>query len=295
MFSQSVAILLHVHNWALDEDVFVLDDAVSLCKTKDSDVERLYRSQCETEGIDDGDPYDFGAHILINYDNRSFLWGDPFALIERICNQIVLNTLSPMGFCRAIDSEDNFRTARYSLALFAYSQTIEFLAQSAPELDEETCLGIRKCWQVASALWGKSKSQDRVQTALVYFYHAWRSHYVDQALINLGIVLELLFSPHASGELSHQIAVNAARFMNSTRRDLKETYRFVKRFYSLRSALVHGAMPSDDKVIDVLRPAFYFCGGALALLLKDEALLEAFSDERSRADLLDSYVFGERA
>jgi hypothetical protein len=67
-------------------------------------------------------------------------------------------------------------------------------------IDEEKGWQIIAAWKTASTMWEKHKSAGRINSALTFFYYAWRSPYLEQCCLNLAVCLELLFTPHSQGD-----------------------------------------------------------------------------------------------
>ncbi len=112
-------------------------------------------------------------------------------------------------------------------------------------------------------------------------------------MINLAIALEYLFSPASHHELAHQIAVNVSRFVEDTDPNLMKNYKLIKKIYSVRSSLVHGGMVSDDKLIEIIGPAFQFVSTVLRKLLLSSKMVKTFDQEKDRRELLTGYIFGK--
>ncbi|HUW82564.1 MAG TPA: hypothetical protein VMZ31_07155 [Phycisphaerae bacterium] len=73
---------------------------------------------------------------------------------------------------------------------------------------------------------------------------------------------------------------------------MERLYHQVKRFYAVRSQIIHGAIPDDSKMIDVTVDVFKLLASALGRILRDQELLAIFEDPGARKKLLDEYLFG---
>ncbi len=59
-------------------------------------------------------------------------------------------------------------------------------------------------------------------------------------LFDLHGILEYLFAPGSSGELSFRIALNASHFISEDFEEFKSNFHFFRNFYALRSTAIHG-------------------------------------------------------
>jgi Apea-like HEPN len=244
--------LLHHIEWAFPSDTLELSDHIKVCRIEHGPIWKFYEEVCKERGVDDGEPFYYGSYVLLEPDGvtDNVNCGDPFGLLDRVCNVIVLVLAQPVPMCRVLQSEDAFTTCLRTYEVFGYGLQTEFLLTTeGASINSEMGGDIKTAWATASALWEKHQSAGRVNSALTYFYYAWRSPYLDQCCLNLSVCLELLFTPHSQGEASHQISFNVARFLGSSPSEMKAVYLSVRNFYNVRSRIVHGGMPDDDKVL----------------------------------------------
>ena len=110
--------------------------------------------------------------------------------------------------------------------------------------------------------------------------------------MNLAITLESLFAPHISGETTHQIAFNVSHFIEGTPEYKAEPYKRVKDFYRLRSAVVHGGIPDDSTLYEVVAQVFELVRAILGRILLDATLAAKFEDESQRRQMFEQYLFG---
>lgn len=116
-------------------------------------------------------------------------------------------------------------------------------------------------WHASAALREDSRFE-LAEVALV------RSPWTDShrhALLVLWGGLESLFSPAITAELGHQIAANAATFLEERGQSRWERYDRIKKLYSTRSKAVHGEKAKDDwlakanESYDLLRRSLEIC------------------------------------
>lgn len=285
--------LLHAINWDVSADEVELSDYIKICQCEPSEALDLYHKLCAEQQLDDGDPFLYYSYVLIqpNAITYDIGGGDPYFLLDRVCNVIALVLAQPIPMCRVILSEDNFKTCLRTYEVFQYGMQTDFLMKSNASLDTEKAGEIKTAWAVASALWEKHKSTGRVNSALTYFYYAWRSPYLDQCCLNLSVCLELLFTPHSQGEASHQISFNVARFLGQSPNEMKAIYRAVRNFYNIRSRIVHGGIPNEDKVIDAAIETFKLSSDCLRKILC-KGFSNMFDQDSRRRELLSSFLFG---
>jgi hypothetical protein len=285
--------LLHAIDWSYPSDELQLSQFIKIRRTKDSQVLDLYHSLCAQQQVDDGDPYLYDSYVLIQPDGESdnINCGDPYCLLDRVCNVIAVILAHPIPMCRVILSNDAFNTSLRTYEIFNYGMQTEFLMKDIACIDREKGAEIKEAWAAASALWRKQKSSGRVNSALTYFYYAWRSPYLDQSCLNLSVCLELLFTPHSQGEASHQISFNVARFLGSSQNEMKSIYRAVRSFYSIRSRIVHGGIPDEGKVIDAAIETFKLTSDCLRKILC-KGFSNIFDQDSRRRELLSTFMFG---
>jgi len=132
--------------------------------------------------------------------------------------------------------------------------------------------------------------QSRIDNALDYFYLAWNVHTLEQTAIGLSIVMETLFAPHSNVEISHQVSFNVAKFSAETKMARQEIYKMVKRYYSIRSKIVHGDTISADEY-NSIPDLFKFVSSILLKILSDKDLIILFNDNKLRRQYLDNLLF----
>jgi hypothetical protein len=292
--NRSVAGLLHWTKWAADIDEVDIAPSIKLCRTEGSLVEKLYEALCIATGIDGGEPFEFGSYLLLKPEDIKpalLPLGDPYSLFDRLCNVVAIITSQPISLCRVIESSDGFRSCEDTHIVYQYGGQTEFLMNSDKPIDNDRVAEICKAWRISQKFWEMEKSRGRLVNAQTYFYYAWRSPYIEPICLNLAIVLEVLFAPHSQGEVSHQISFNVSRFVGTTKDEREQIYKKMKKFYNIRSSIVHGGIPDDGKVIDITVDVFQLCSDILRTILLDESIASTFDNENLRKQMLSRFIF----
>ncbi len=309
------AILVHLLGWRSERTEFELDGGVTLCRTEGTEVERLYHHLCEAQKIDEGDPFNFPSHILLSdeaHDDFFADWGGPFSAISRCCNIIAICTSSPLGMCRLLTTKDDFHSEWIPsqrvydqgpdlAVLRGYPDFLEISSDTAitvqgehfPALDDEIMRRIAVCWSTHLRLLStRDIDNHRIDNALSYFFYSWRSYYLDHVCLNLAIVLESLFAPSSAQEVSHQIAFNVSRFCEKNPVKREDIYKTIKKFYAVRSQIVHGGRPRNGDLFAQTPRVFHLCARILDTILSDYALAQRFCHEEKRRTLFSEWLFG---
>ena len=114
---------------------------------------------------------------------------------------------------------------------------------------------------------------------------------MDQTCINLAIVLESLFSPTNQMELTHQISFNASQFLGDDKEEKRLLYKLFKRFYSLRSKIVHGNIPDHKELFVVTSVIFILCSEILKKIYLDIGIAKFFIEDKKRSELFSNWMF----
>lgn len=307
------AALVHLLDWNSASSSFVLSDGITLCRTKDSDVEKLYVELCKRDKINQGEPYTFPSHILLDDSAQKSIYpySSPYSIISRCCNIITICLSNPVGMCRIITSGDNFQTdLSPSHILYEQHEEIQLLRAYPKHIayhedggftiaDEEfgaikdgSLRDMKTCWQNhENLITAPELDAHRLDNALSYFFYAWRAYNIEHICLNLAIVLESLFSPSATNELSHQIAYNLSSFCGGTKEQRQVIYDNIKKFYRLRSSIVHGGRAKDNELCRTTPYVFHLCADILKRILLDYQLAQKICDEKQRKNLLDDWLF----
>ncbi|UCC28958.1 MAG: hypothetical protein JSU86_12230 [Phycisphaerales bacterium] len=290
----SVAALLHGLGWSAGPTQIEIAPGITLCSLEGSVVGRLYWTLCEDTGVDDREPFTYHVYVRLDpTETEAYLldFGDPYSLVDRFSNVLAVLTGQPVSMCRVIWSTDGFASATGTSLVYVSVRQTEFLQKTWPSMCAALAQDIAVAWRTQQAEWERKKSRGRLANALVYFYYAWRSHYADQICLNLAIVLEILFAPHSYSETTHQISFNVARFCGESAADRERLYQFVKEFYRVRSQIVHGGRPNEDKLIDAIIEAFPLVAGVLKRILLDQSVADEFANDTRRQAMLKRFLF----
>jgi hypothetical protein len=195
-----------------------------------------------------------------------------------------------MDMVRIFTSANDFKTYHTTEEVDYAGTQSEFLLEKSFSLTDQDFKAIKTIWKNVRELWNAQLSKSRVINAMTHFYYSWSVHYLEQTAIHISIVLEILFSPHSKDELTHQIAFNACQFMETGKSDKLETYKKIKRYYGVRSKIVHGEQinEKDEKVI----PEFFKTVSALLVKIASSKKLAClFDDNAKRKTFLESLIF----
>jgi hypothetical protein len=289
----ALAVLFHLDDWRVTTDHFVIAPGISLHRLEGTAVEQLYLRLCDS-GHDDGEPFYFRSFLQVdarNQDDYLLDYGDPYSLVDRFCNLIAVRQQHPLDLVRIIRSSDRFLTSDSTQILYAPGGQTEFLLRIDAVLDDDTVSDIATAWRTLDPLWRKSRSAGRVCNALTYFYYSWRSPYLDQVCLHLMIALECLFAPHHAGESTHQIAFSVAQFMGGKPDEIERRFDFIRKLYSVRSAVVHGGHADEDKLVELVPEAFVLVAKLLLRILITPGTAREFDEESKRRQLLRSLLF----
>ena len=291
--NMKVASLMHRVNWQIDDPSVILDERLSINDLENSAVGTLYEILCKEKGLDDSDPYDFNVYLL--FKDRNVMLeepSDPFSILARLHNILTICLGQPIGMSRLIASDDDFQTCIYTTMSYYYPrQTNEFLGSGNLTLDNDNIDFIKSCYLTEKELREKHQSKHRVLNALEYYFYSWRAHYLEQTCINLSIVLESLFAPNSNTELAHQIAYNVSHFFGTSADEKREIFSKIKKFYQLRSQIVHGDAPDQDKICENVPEIFIMTSYIIRKILCDRDLSMVFNDNPRRVEYLSQYLF----
>jgi hypothetical protein len=293
----SVALLFHLANWNSSQVMWPIADNIHLANIKGSKIERLYHYLCSEFGEDDGDPYIYGAYAIIHpTEETTYLldYGDPYSTIDRFCNMLVILAQAPMFHTKVIASLDDFQTSSYTHTIHYEGAQSSFLYEGKLGITFNDKYIHEACdsWRTIEKAWANGKAQGRLNNILTFFNYAWRSHYMDQICLNLAVCIEGLFAPHSQSETTHQLCFNFSRYLGRTSEDRERIYDDMRKFYAMRSAVVHGDIPNDEQIIDRVIQAFRYTTEVLRRILLDSEQAEAFSLEKDRKKMFRGFLFG---
>jgi len=297
-------VILTYLNWDYEENEYILDEGVSFVNLKTHPIGKLYKKICTIDNIDDGTPYFYSTGLIL-YDetdeDHSFLPSISHNSLSSIfINLLTIIYKGRLGYqSRVIMSKDNFKSSHLTYEL--YERSTMFI----DELDELHALQIKfdkNNIKLLNTIWNNLKSiylskiystnenKSRINNVLNFFYFSWNTLTLDLTGISLSIVLETLFSPHSNTELTHQISYNIANFMGNSKQDKINIYKSVKKYYSIRSKLVHGeTIKEEDK--NSIPEFFRFICEIILKIMIDTELIHTFNDNNLRKKYLENKLF----
>ncbi len=297
----STAILLHLVDWKLSKPEVEIAPGIWLCCMQGSPVEQSYTQLSMSPQLqfdpESGEPFDFPSYVRFDSPpteaNHDF--GDPYSKADRVCNFLTVLLHHPTYMARVVQSTDNFTTIGHSQVLYMYGIQSDFLLGNAFKgIDARVVRELSAAWAVSESVWPVSLAQARIANALAFFQYAWRADYLEHTCLNLATTLEILFAPHSTSETTHQISFNVAHFLAHSREDRISVYNTIKRFYSIRSSITHGGLPSPAKVEQPTVAVFNLCLRILRKILISPELSSTIEDDTMRKRMLQRFQFGDR-
>ncbi|HEX9151869.1 MAG TPA: hypothetical protein VF842_07280 [Flavobacterium sp.] len=196
-----------------------------------------------------------------------------------------------LGDCRVISSTDDFKTVHGTYLLYqSQTEMIDSLAVFHSEFEEETEKTLRIIWNNLKEVWKSSNEKSRINNVLNFYYFSWHTLSLEQTGICISIVLETLFTPHSNSELVHQISFNAAKFLEQDNEERMKIYRYVKKYYNIRSKLVHGEIISVSEH-SLIHDFFKFISTIILQIIIDNKKILIFNNNKSRQKYLDELLF----
>lgn len=289
-----IAALVHSYGWKAGPDKVWLSPGTFIAPARSSRAELLYHDLCRTQSLDEGEPLDFEVMFVLepSIENRvTWDYGDPYSAIDRLCNVLTIFAETVSCWIRVLDSADHFRTARYAKTIHTSGSQTEWLQNTRFHVTDDVLRELAEAWRRSDQIWRERQTGSRIINALTFFSYAWHAHYLEQVCLNLAIVLECLFAPHSQSETTHQLAFNCARFSTGDPAERERIFEDVRRFYRLRSAIVHGGSADQDELIEQVPRIFTFAARTLRRILLDAQLCSALDNEMLRKQLLRAYLF----
>jgi Apea-like HEPN len=289
-----VAILVHLLDWHSTKKRLPLGNGVYFCESRSLPVWRLYEKACAEDNLDHGEPYLYNTCILI-YDWESVIYSggfprDPYSFVNQLINVLAIYYGTAIDMVRIFTSADNFKTYHTTEEVDYAGPQIEFLVANRISLTDQDFKVIRKIWNNVRELWNVQLSKSRVINAMTHFYYSWNVHYLEQTAVHISIVLEILFSPHSKDELTHQIAFNVCQFIETGKSEKLETYKKIKKYYGVRSKIVHGER-INEKDEEAIPEFFKIVGVLLVKIISSPKLVGWFNDNEKRKVYLEKLIF----
>jgi hypothetical protein len=293
----SFAALYHGIEWKCPTENITISDGVVIGNLKSSPLLETYQRLCSENIVDEGGPFDYEVYALfrkrqndeILYDFGSSIHN----VVEQFANVLALKFGRPIPMCRLLWSYDNFKTIAGTELIYYSSDIVDdiFWDKDRVTLSNDNIVDIKNIWRNVRTIYKQDTYRGRLVNALRYYYYTWRSDSLEQIVINLAIILELIFAPHSQAELTHQISFNFSRYMGKTKNERVDIYNTIKTFYRIRSAIIHGGMPNEDKIISVALSVYELVTSLMISILSDVKIIEMFSDDKQRKNMLLKFLF----
>ena len=285
-----IAALIHLLDWCSEDEEYTLLPGLRILNLEPSPINDLYIKTCLNTGLDEGEPYNYQTAIELDFDILGFVgddFFDPYSLGVRVINLLTIYYGTPLGMVRTIYSDDNYKTLKFTQQHFDYTAQIDLLIEYHNCFSNSCAETISTILKNTLSVWNKELANSRIINALTYFFYSWNIHYLEQTAINISIALECLFSPSGNSELTHQIALNIANFKSYKK---EETYKQFKKFYTVRSKIVHGER-LKEKDYDLIPSAFQETSRLLLQIVLDKELTETFNNNDLRRKYFNNLLF----
>ncbi len=289
------AILIHLLNWDHEDREFILDEGLTFVNLGTHPAGKLYKKICKVDRVDEGDPYGYDTALVLyddtGEDHSFFPSASKYSLSTTLVNLLTIIYKGTVGECRVIASRDNFKTSHGTYMLYeCQTEFIDDLVVFHSKFDKENMQLLKSIWGNLRATNIKDIQNSRIDNAVNFFYLSWNTLTLEQTGICLSIVLETLFSPNSNNELIHQISFNIAKFSGTNKQQMKEVYKYIKKYYSIRSKLVHGETINEDELKSI--PIFFkFICDILLKIITDHNLIHTFNDNKLRKEFIDNQMF----
>jgi hypothetical protein len=146
--------------------------------------------------------------------------------------------------------------------------------------------------QISSAFFATKENSNRISRALSLVDRARTSKNFTEKIAFYCSGLEAMFST-STAELTHQIAERVALISHNAKTERFETFRFVKKCYSLRSKFIHGdtIKGSVSELSDLSSRLDSVCRKAIKTAFEDSEFWKAMSDQESLEVYFYSKIF----
>ncbi|MDQ7799016.1 MAG: HEPN domain-containing protein [Candidatus Edwardsbacteria bacterium] len=291
-------LLLHGYEWKLKDNCIKLSDNIVIGATKGSIFENLYLESLKNGLVPSDDPIEpteYNVYIQIKeYVDFQFM-GGPHVTPSRILNILHICTSRVLSWALILDCDATLKKVHYIKDEYdTLMLPLQRLGGENNEINENSIEQLKKCWETSEKIIQQYGEFNKITNALNYFCYSWRSFYYEHLTVNLCIVLESLFHPSMSNELSHRIASNACRFMGNTVEERKTIYHMIKKCYGYRSKIVHGVPFNEIENVtfkNIVIDTFHFISKSLLKILENPDIAETFLDNAKRQELFDKYIF----
>jgi hypothetical protein len=293
--SMKYAILIHLLGWEYQNNEYILDDGLTFVNLNEHQIEKLYKKLCFEDKVDEGDPYNYGSALILyddtDKDHSFFPTSSKYSLSTTFINLLTIIYKGTFGDCRVIASMDNFETSHGTYMLYeSQTEFIDELNVFHSKFDKSNFEILQTIWLNLKSTYANEIEKSRINNALNFFYLSWNTLTLEQTGICLSIVLETLFSPHSNNELIHQISYNVAKFKGQNKEERTGIYKYIKKYYSIRSKLVHGEIISMEELNSI--PLFFkFICDLILKIITDMNLIHIFNDNKLRKEFIENQMF----
>ena len=295
MQPRSFAALYHGVGWDCPEDNIIVSAGVTMGNFKSSPINTLYERLCTENKVDEGDPFNYEVYALFTKKQKEemyFDFGSSYSLIDQYSNVLALHLGQPISMCRLLWSDDNFKSITSTERIYYSTEVVSnVIGDKNITLSEQNVKDIKRLWGNVRKLYRNYDYNGRLINILTYYYAAWRSHSIEQIIINLAIVLEIIFAPHSQSEVSHQVSFNISKYLGNNRDERVDIYNTIRNFYRMRSAIIHGGIPGFDKIESVAAPVYAMVTKIVLSIFSNVNKIEIFSDDKQRRDMLFDFLF----
>lgn len=289
------AILIHLLDWGHEDKEYILDEGLTFVNLNNHPAGKLYKKICKVDQIDEGEPYGYDTALIL-YDDTGedysfFPSASKYSLSTTFINLLTIIYKGTLGQCRVIATKDNFKTSHGTYMLYeSQTEFIDDLVVLHSKFEKHNIQFLKSIWENLKTTYTNDVQNSRIDNALNFFYLAWNTLTLEQTGICLSIVLETLFSPHSNNELIHQISYNVAKFSGTNKQQMKDVYKYIKKYYSIRSKLVHGETINEDELKSI--PLFFkFICELIQKIISDQNLIHTFNDNKLRKEFIENQMF----
>jgi len=289
------AILINLLDWGHEGKEFILDEGLTFVNLNTHPVGKLYKKICKSDKVDHGDPSGYDTALVLyddtGEDHSFFPTASKYSLSTTFINLLTIIYKGTLGQCRVIATKDNFKTSHGTYMLYEnQTEFIDELVVLHSNFDRQNIELLESIWVNLKATYSKNIQNSRIDNALNFFYLSWNTLTLEQTGICLSIVLETLFAPHSNNELIHQISYNVAKFTGTTKQQKNDVYKYIKKYYSIRSKLVHGETINNDELKSI--PLFFkFICDLILKIIRDQNLIHTFNDNKLRKEFIEKQMF----
>ena len=266
MNNNQAALLLHCFDLGIEEDRFEVAPGIEICRSKGSRVEALHEEISSTGSIDHGEPFAYGAYLLLTAESTELALSvprDPHSTLGRACNIISIVTGRPIAMSWLIVSEDGFKTCSDTLEYHTNGVQMKFLENGFRPMDVAMLSDIKEAWRISNLISDESKASGGLSNVLATYYRAWHACYIEETCMELGVLLACLFPELSPEARAIEIAIGCGSGFKQA---------LFKEFVEVYSEILLGFAIDENVLIDPTVEVFRLCSFILQRVLLDEGL-----------------------